>query len=36
MRSLFQTDAVAIRMSLYVSWAMRRTAMVQTMSPVIW
>ena len=24
MRSLFQTDAVAIRMSLYVSWAMRR------------
>lgn len=36
MRSLFQTDAVAIRMSLYVSWAMRRQAMVQTMSPVIW
>jgi len=36
MRSLFQTDAVAIRMSLYVSWAMRRAGMVQTMSPVIW
>jgi HK97 family phage major capsid protein/HK97 family phage prohead protease len=35
-RSLFQTDAVAIRMSLYVSWAMRRTLMVQTISPVIW
>ena len=27
MRSLFQTDAVAIRMSLYVSWAMRRASM---------
>jgi HK97 family phage major capsid protein/HK97 family phage prohead protease len=35
-RSLFQTDAVAIRMSLYVNWVMRRTGMVQTMSPVIW
>ncbi len=35
-RSLFQTDAVAIRMSLYVSWAMRRSGMVQTTSPVIW
>jgi len=35
-RSLFQTDAVAIRMSLYVSWAMRRTSMVQTIASVIW
>src|SRR5580765_1358896 len=36
MRSLFQTDAVAIRMSLYVSWAMRRASMVQTIASVIW
>jgi HK97 family phage major capsid protein len=36
MRSLFQTDAVAVRMTLYVAWAMRRQAMVQTISPVIW
>jgi HK97 family phage major capsid protein/HK97 family phage prohead protease len=36
MRSLFQTDSVAVRMTLYVSWAMRRSAMVQTISPVIW
>ena len=36
MRSLFQTDAVAIRMSLYVSWAMRRAGMVQTIAAVTW
>ena len=36
MRSLFQTDAVAIRMSLYVSWAMRRALMVQTIAAVTW
>ena len=36
MRSLFQTDAVAVRMTLYVAWAMRRQVMVQTISPVIW
>lgn len=36
MRSLFQTDAVAIRMSMYVSWAMRRTGMVQTIASVTW
>ena len=36
MRSLFQTDAVAIRMSLYVTWAMRRASMVQTIASVIW
>ena len=35
MRSLFQTDAVAIRMSLYVSWVMRRAGMVQTIASVI-
>lgn len=36
LRSLFQTDAVAIRMSLYVSWVMRRTGMVQTIASVSW
>ena len=36
MRSLFQTDAVAIRMSLYVNWVMRRTGMVQTIAAVTW
>jgi len=36
MRSLFQTDAVAIRMSLYVSWVMRRASMVQTIAAVTW
>jgi HK97 family phage prohead protease/HK97 family phage major capsid protein len=35
-RSLFQTDAVAIRMSLYVSWVMRRAGMVQTIASVSW
>lgn len=36
MRSLFQTDAVAVRMSLYVGWIMRRTGMVQTIASVSW
>ena len=36
MRSLFQTDAVAIRMTLFVSWVMRRTGMVQTIASVTW
>src|SRR4029077_2691757 len=36
MRSLFQTDAVAVRMSMYVTWGMRRTGMVQTIASVIW
>jgi HK97 family phage major capsid protein len=36
MRSLFQTDAVAVRMSLYVSWVMRRAGMVQTIAAVGW
>jgi HK97 family phage prohead protease len=35
-RSLFQTDAVAIRMVLYITWAMRRTGMVQTIANVDW
>lgn len=35
-RSLFQTDAVAIRMSLYVTWAMVRAGMVQTIAAVSW
>jgi HK97 family phage major capsid protein len=34
MRSLFQTDAVAVRMSMYVTWAMRRTSMVQFISGI--
>jgi HK97 family phage major capsid protein/HK97 family phage prohead protease len=34
MRSLFQTDAVAVRMSLYVTWAMRRTGMVSFISGI--
>lgn len=36
MRSLFQTDSIAIRLSLYVTWAMRRAGMVATMSGVTW
>jgi HK97 family phage major capsid protein len=36
MRSLFQTDAVAIRMSMHVTWAMRRPSMVQTIAAVTW
>ena len=36
MRSLFQTDAIAIRLSLYVNWVMRRTLMVQTIAAVTW
>jgi HK97 family phage prohead protease len=35
-RSLFQTDSIAIRLSLHVSWAMRRTGMVQTIASVGW
>jgi HK97 family phage major capsid protein/HK97 family phage prohead protease len=34
--SLFQTDCVAIRMHLYVTWAMRRTGFVQTIASVGW
>jgi HK97 family phage major capsid protein/HK97 family phage prohead protease len=36
MRSLFQTDAVAVRMSMFVTWGMRRTGMVQTIAAVTW
>lgn len=36
MRSLFQTDTVAIRMTLYITWKMRRTGMVQTVAGVGW
>lgn len=36
MRSLFQTDTIAIRMTIYVTWAMRRTGMVQTIASVGW
>ena len=36
MRSLFQTDSIAIRLSLYVTWAMVRTGMVQTIAAVTW
>jgi len=36
MRSLFQTDSVAIRLTLYVTWVMRRTGMVQTIVSVGW
>jgi hypothetical protein len=35
-RSLFQTDSIAIRLSLPVSWAMRRTGFVQTIASVGW
>jgi HK97 family phage major capsid protein/HK97 family phage prohead protease len=36
MRSLFQTDSLAIRLSLYLTWGMRRTGMVATITGVIW
>jgi HK97 family phage prohead protease len=36
MRSLFQTDSIAIRLSLYVTWAMTRTGMVQVVPGVAW
>ena len=36
MRSLFQTDSVAIRLSLFVSWGMRRAGMVATVDGVAW
>jgi HK97 family phage major capsid protein/HK97 family phage prohead protease len=35
-RSLFQTDSIAIRLTLYVTWVMRRTGMVQTIAAVGW
>jgi HK97 family phage major capsid protein/HK97 family phage prohead protease len=36
MRSLFQTDSIAIRLSIYVTWAMTRASMVQTITAVGW
>jgi HK97 family phage major capsid protein len=36
MRSLFQTDSIAIRLSIYVTWAMTRASMVQTITTVGW
>jgi hypothetical protein len=36
MRSLFQTDSIAIRLSLYVTWAMRRTGMVAVVVGATW
>jgi HK97 family phage major capsid protein len=36
MRSLFQTDSIAIRLSLYITWAMTRASMVQTITAVGW
>jgi HK97 family phage major capsid protein/HK97 family phage prohead protease len=36
MRSLFQTDSVAIRLSLFVTWAMVRPGMVQVVPGVGW
>src|SRR5262245_1342344 len=35
-RSLFQTDSVAIRLTLYVTWLMRRTGMVAWIGTVGW
>jgi hypothetical protein len=36
MRSLFQTDAVAIRMIQFCGWAMRRAGRVSTTSSITW
>jgi HK97 family phage major capsid protein len=36
MRSLWQTDSIGIRLSLYVTWAMVRSGMVQTIASVGW
>jgi HK97 family phage major capsid protein/HK97 family phage prohead protease len=35
-RSLWQTDSIGVRLSLYVTWAMVRTGMVQTIASVGW
>jgi hypothetical protein len=36
MRSLYQTDSIGIRLSLYVTWMMVRTGAVQTIAAVTW
>jgi HK97 family phage prohead protease/HK97 family phage major capsid protein len=35
-RSLWQTDTIAVRMILDINWSMRRTGMVQYVSPLGW
>jgi HK97 family phage major capsid protein/HK97 family phage prohead protease len=35
-RNLFQTDSIGIRLSLYVTWMMVRSSMVQTIAAVTW
>lgn len=35
-RNLWQTDSIGIRLSLYVTWAMVRSGMVQTIASVGW
>lgn len=35
-RSMFQTNSVALKMTMDVNWAMRRTGMVQYLSGVTW
>jgi hypothetical protein len=35
-QNMFQTDSIAIRLSVFVTWAMVRTAMVQTIAAVTW
>jgi HK97 family phage major capsid protein len=35
-RSLWQTDSIGIRLSLFVTWAMVRTGMCQTIAAVTW
>jgi hypothetical protein len=35
-RSLYQTDSLAIRMTLDLNWAMRRTGVVAFVSTITW
>jgi hypothetical protein len=35
-RSLWQTDTIGVRMTLDVTWAMRRTGMVNFISGITW
>jgi hypothetical protein len=35
-RSMFQTNSVALKMTMPLTWAMRRTGMVQWISSVTW
>jgi hypothetical protein len=36
MQNMFQTDSIAIRLSLYVTWVMTRASMVTTIASVGW